>query len=537
MTFRSTYVSADGVVHETARRAGAIARALDRGAVGSAVVAAVGSRAELASLVVGALATGRTVVMPHGFAASVVARLAHEHDATIVHDREGGLGLDLRPIDSEGAESLDPTSVLADHRDRTALIFSTSGTTGTPRPIGKVTAQLLDEAETLASHLRIEDGEAFALGVPSTHLFGFLFGIALPTARALRIHAGLVRTGVDLGPAFVPDRFVGAPPTIHSFVRSVGIPTRFEVVSSGAELSAEIAAEAHAAGASRVVEIFGSTETGGIGTRDRGDGLFVPLPGVALGRHEPTTVTSPFTAGESVELTDRFEFEGEGFRFVGRDADLAKIGGRRISVGAVEARLRAIPGVTDAAVRARPSTSARGSRLAALVVGDVDLDAIRAFLATELDPEFLPRPLVRVASIARSPSGKQPIASFERQLEDGIRLARAGIGFRAIEGGFEFRIREDSSRFEGHFPGHPILPGVSSLLDLVLPAIHASDPAPGHPRRMTRVKFRRPILPGNVLVCTLSRKGLDQLVFELRTDAGDAVASGNLDFADTRSFA
>jgi acyl-coenzyme A synthetase/AMP-(fatty) acid ligase len=74
-------------------------------------------------------------------------------------------------------------------------------------------------------------------------------------------------------------------------------------------------------------------------------------------------------AERRVVLGDRGEWTGEGrLRLVGRAADLLKVAGRRISAAALEAALRRLPGVEDAAV-VGIEDPLRGDRVVAFVVG------------------------------------------------------------------------------------------------------------------------------------------------------------------------
>jgi len=543
--FASRYVHAGSVVTgaELACLAGALVRELDRRGART-IVAATSDRSRLATIVAAGIASGRDIVFPHGFTAVVVDRLVAMHEAgLVVHDRDGASGFDLRTLVPDVRGGPDLATALDAARNEPRLVFMTSGTTGAPKPTRKTPSQLLDEAATLARSLEIGDRARIALGVPSTHVYGFLFGIALPCVAAIDVVVPLVRTHADLPDRAPIDWFVGAPPTIHAFARSAKETDEsalrdVSVVSSGAELSPAIRAEAVAAGARRVVEIFGSTETGGIGMRDAEASPFAPLPGVSLDVADDGSVAVrsryASTGGEPVAISDHVEITDEGFRFVARDADLVKIGGRRISASHVEAVIRSVPGVRDAAVRARASSPARGSRLAAIVACDeACLGPIAARLAAELDREFVPRSIVRVPRIARAPSGKLSIEAFERALDDGRRVAQSRIDLRTAENErdrFEASIPSDSARFDGHFPGHPILPGVSTLLDLVLPAVHAWHADLAIPSRVTRVKFTRPIGPGDELAGTLSRSNADVVQFAVSTRAGDSVASGRLHF-------
>lgn len=89
-------------------------------------------------------------------------------------------------------------------------------------------------------------------------------------------------------------------------------------------------------------------------------------------------------------------------------------------------------------------------------------------------------------------------------------------------------IPASSPWFEGHFPGHPILPGVAQLA-LVESAL-------GAPLAEVRaVKLRRPVGPGEVLELSLGEPDGDGWTrFELRRQ-GEAVSSGALKTGTVRT--
>lgn len=92
-------------------------------------------------------------------------------------------------------------------------------------------------------------------------------------------------------------------------------------------------------------------------------------------------------------------------------------------------------------------------------------------------------------------------------------------------------IAADHPAFAGHFPGQPLLPGVSLLaevLEAVMcePALMASvGPAP----RLAAVKFLAPVRPGSVLSVQLDDSS-GAVRFEVR-NAQTLVASGNFERA------
>lgn len=90
-------------------------------------------------------------------------------------------------------------------------------------------------------------------------------------------------------------------------------------------------------------------------------------------------------------------------------------------------------------------------------------------------------------------------------------------------------VTPDNHWFEGHFPNHPILPGVVQIAWAVYYAgvLHGRTRAL---RTLEQIKFKRPILPGTRLTLYLTVDIVtDRLRYEYR-DARHIYASGVLDF-------
>jgi acyl-coenzyme A synthetase/AMP-(fatty) acid ligase len=158
--------------------------------------------------------------------------------------------------------------------------------------------------------------------------------------------------------------------------------------------------------------MFGSTETCVIATRrTSGEQSWHLYPEVVLEPDaEGVTVNAPWF-GAPMRLQDVIERQ-PGNRFVirGRNADMVDVAGKRASLADLTRRLLAIPGVEDAVVF-QPDAAASGvvRRVAALVVApSLTPDAIAEQLAHSVDPAFIPRPLIRVASLPRNDVGKLP---------------------------------------------------------------------------------------------------------------------------------
>lgn len=82
----------------------------------------------------------------------------------------------------------------------------------------------------------------------------------------------------------------------------------------------------------------------------------------------------------------------------------------------------------------------------------------------------------------------------------------------------------------GHFPGYPIVPGVAQLVAMVERPARTLWPELGASRSVARLKFRRPITPGERVRVVLERAG-EQVRFSLAV--GEApCAAGIMRFSE-----
>ena len=91
---------------------------------------------------------------------------------------------------------------------------------------------------------------------------------------------------------------------------------------------------------------------------------------------------------------------------------------------------------------------------------------------------------------------------------------------------FTWQVPADHPAFAGHFPGHPIVPGVV-LLDEALRCTESLLAAPAAAWQIANAKFLSPVGPGETLVFALETKASGAIAFSVR--AGErSVASGSL---------
>jgi 3-hydroxyacyl-[acyl-carrier-protein] dehydratase len=92
--------------------------------------------------------------------------------------------------------------------------------------------------------------------------------------------------------------------------------------------------------------------------------------------------------------------------------------------------------------------------------------------------------------------------------------------------------------FPGHFPGHPLLPGVVLLGEVLEVLLREAPEALGSQARISAVKFLAPVRPGASLEIRWSAPGEPRLRFEVWRHAegdpaeGQLAASGQMERGD-----
>jgi predicted hotdog family 3-hydroxylacyl-ACP dehydratase/3-hydroxymyristoyl/3-hydroxydecanoyl-(acyl carrier protein) dehydratase len=336
------------------------------------------------------------------------------------------------------------------------------------------------------------------------------------------------------------------------------------VWSSGAPLSAETADAVRAALGNAPIEIFGSTETGGVAWRQQNPGsnrlAWEPLPGVRVGqvKEGPSagclSVSSPFVSalraeaeGESFVMGDRVELQADGtFLVLGRADRVVKIGEKRLSLPEMESLLRQHPAVAVAAlVLLSPKGEARlGAVLVASEAGRVRLERIgRRALARELldhlashwDRVLLPRAWRWLDALPRDPQGKTPATLLQAVFEAGPREPRLLEERREEdEGVLRFEVPADLAQLDGHFDGFPVVPGVAQL-GWVMQALEREVGSEIGVSSIEALKFRQVLRPGQRFELRFScRPSEGRARFEL-TEGDSVFASGRLRLRDESS--
>jgi acyl-coenzyme A synthetase/AMP-(fatty) acid ligase len=324
-------------------------------------------------------------------------------------------------------------------REQLAAYVFTSGSTGTPLAHRKTWGRLVDCVQEEARQLELAAGPAAALvaTVPPQHMYGFESSVLLPLVGGQRLCAERPFYPADIVAALAsvprPRVLVTTPVHLRALLGAgITLPPIELLVCSTAPLAQQLAAEAEQRFETRLLEIYGSTETGQIAVRRPTVGAEWSLwPGIALRPEDDETWAEGGHIEQPTRMCDVLELTGPGrFLLHGRLADLVNIAGKRSSLAYLNHQLNSIPGVLDGAffhVDDLRSSHTGVTRLAACVVApQLDATQLLAALRERLDPVFLPRPLLFVARLPRNSTGKLPQEALRALAAGQSKSARTG---------------------------------------------------------------------------------------------------------------
>jgi acyl-coenzyme A synthetase/AMP-(fatty) acid ligase len=355
-----------------------------------------------------AAVAGQTNLLPVARAPQAIAEVMRSYpDSYAFADADIGTG-DMQDSVASAIPSIDADQIVA--------VGFTSGSTGTPKANPKRWGDFCASTALNAALLCTPQAPHIVATVPAQHMYGLELSVLLPLRSAAAIHSGQPFFPADiahaLGEVPAPRVLVTTPVHLRALLReSPELPELHAIVSATAPLDADLAKAAEQRYATRVIEVFGSTETCVIAHRRTAQAQMWQLyPGISLQPQPDGTLVSASHLPAATLLQDIVELLPlQQFILRGRNSDLLEIAGKRASLADLNRRLLAIAGVEDAVVFTLEPDACGISRLAALVVAPALAETqILAALREAIDPVFLPRPLRRIAALPRNAAGKLP---------------------------------------------------------------------------------------------------------------------------------
>ena len=478
----------------------------------------------------------------------VLAKPVYEPNLTAVNDENFSNFLSSKP--AEGLKF-----------DLQAKFYlQTSGSSGKSKMIEKSLTQMIKEGEYLACELNFSSQNTFFSSVSHRHMFGLTFKVFLPLVLGARVIAAeLNYPEAILGLELANHVFIASPVLLGALVQSPAasaLKGLSGIVSAGSPLKKELRDKLGKICDARIVEIYGSTETG-IVARDEGCGLrLFGAVNAGLDGRGALNVSSPWC--EFFQTNDAASIDDGRLALQGRIDRIVKLNDKRVSLESIEAKLLESGLLADCYCAPHP----KFKRIAALL--QLNCEGLKKFrkigkkgVAAELKEllrlEF--KNSVRyfkiVEKMPRNQQGKFEKSEFENALFaspkpvwSGGRVNEAGeicvvqiykngqnlasglnCGCAKFEGGgeqlensaqkYEFSavMHAGLEIFESHFPNLPLLPGFMQL-DYVFELACGAGIDVSGASAVENLKFMKFVRPGDLLLVCFEKRG-GKLYFEL----------------------
>ena len=246
------------------------------------------------------------------------------------------------------------------------FIYYTSGTMGHPLAALKTKDNLQSEIEMLSQLLNKYQIKKVIVTVPFIHLYGTLFGLLYPLHQGIDVVIKEHFLPFDLMDLIDPYTLVVTTPLYIKALNKLQVKKKIShtlFVSSTAPLDKESIQTFNSLYQSDILQIFGSTETGGIAYKINASTTWTPFPSVTVQSDKEglMSVSSPFvsqklfkdtfinTLGE-IQTFDYIEEGEDNFTLIGRSNKIFKLAGKRYSTVQIEDILEAQDEITKALV-------------------------------------------------------------------------------------------------------------------------------------------------------------------------------------------
>ncbi len=308
-----------------------------------------------------------------------------------------------------------------------SVVLFTSGTTADATALIKDSTNIESELDSLCRLFANDKIERVVSTVPFIHIYGFLNALLLPCRLGCEVVIRERFWPQDLLKIESDKRtlVVTTPVYIKSMLklkREVDL-THVLFLSSTSTLKSDEISEFMSRYNTEVIQLFGSTETGGIASMRGACDVWRVLDSVSVSQDERgclvvnSTSVSKYIINKRVELlskpfvtTDIVELKDGGFSLKGRVSEIIKISGKRVSVVALEAALEQHSSIDEALVEInRDSSKLKDESLqisivTSLVVRSKEISKIFLNQYPDINIEFK---LNHVDKIAKNHLGKK----------------------------------------------------------------------------------------------------------------------------------
>ncbi|MDH5553513.1 MAG: AMP-binding protein, partial [Nitrosomonas sp.] len=418
-------------------------------------------------------------------------------------------------------------SVDASTPQQKALIMFTSGSSGSPVAIVKTFDQLNAELKMLEAHWGAHLKQSVAVSTVSYHhMYGLPFyllwplvaGRAFLNQNLIYLEQLLAIQNLNMTVISSPAHLEHMPDTLDWCRLRQSIRAIF---SAGALLSESVVKDCQKKMGVVVTEIYGSTETGAVAYRDQSvTTQWRPLSGISVKECDgKLAINSPAAiAGDWYVTEDLCKMDVQNqFSLLGRADKIIKVGGKRISITALESRLSEHVWVKNVRIIFLKNRKNRFGAVVQLTVeGSARLvDQGKLVMNRELGRSLedyvekiaWPRYWRYVSQMPINQQGKTTAQALAALFDNAIRPRLPQILEKTADQAtgkyvVEFIVPHDLFYLEGHFPGKPILPGVVQV-GWVVHYFQELYGDAGDFLRLEALKFQQVIQPGEKICLSM----------------------------------
>lgn len=247
-----------------------------------------------------------------------------------------------------------------------SFLFFTSGTTGNPLGALKTNSNIVREIEVQTKILKDYNIKRVIVTVPFIHFYGALIGLFYPLLNGIDIILKEHFLPNDLLDFVDENSLVVTTPLYIKSLNRLSTKkdlTKSLFVSSTAPLFADDAKNFNKKYNCNIMQLFGSTETGGISYKFNDEEFWTPLENVLISENQDKElkIKSPYvsnivyenrfkTTDGEIQTFDFVEIKDNKFKLIGRSSQILKLAGKRYSTIQIENILEELDGINKALV-------------------------------------------------------------------------------------------------------------------------------------------------------------------------------------------
>lgn len=391
--------------------------------------------------------------------------------------------------------------------------FYTSGSTGVPKVVKKTLYNLIIEAKDLEKHFFIPKEYPFLTTAKMSHMFGIAFALIYPLVNGHIINADIIKFPEEINlDNFV---FISTPSFLDRMAKYDYNPHPPKYIFTAGDKLSD-ATFKYFEKNSKVIDIYGSTESSTVGYRDSSSYDYLKtLDSVKISTDDNNQiiVKSEYFLEDELKLNDIIEKSGNTFKILGRSDRLFKVQEKRISAVELENILKKNELIENSyCIKV-------GEKIgAAVVLSEIGIEKLlkegNINIIKELKSfmqefsEIIPQRWRFLYELPKNSAGKTDRKRIERIFN--LNLSIPFVIDKKVskeETVLKMVFLKNSNFFKGHFPDVPILPGVVQLFFAHFFAedafsINLSE------NQIKKIKFSRVIKPDREVILKLKNNDL-----------------------------